>query len=200
MSVLFYDTETTGVPEKYLPIEDERQPHIVQIAGFLSADDGKEMSCLNLMTRPAGWVIPDAAAAVHGITTETALKFGMSEKWAVIALISMGLQADMICGHNVAFDDEMLEIAVKRFGIPDDVWLKFKGKPRYCTADHSTDLVNIPPTQRMIETGYGNKPKRPKLIEAYKHFFGEEFDGAHDAMVDVRACARVFFHLQQIGA
>jgi len=43
-----------------------------------------------------------------------------------------------------------------------------------------------------------NKPKPPKLEECIRHFFGEELDGAHDAMVDVVACRRVFFHLRTL--
>ena len=34
-----------------------------------------------------------------------------------------------------------------------------------------------------------------KLIEAHTHFLGIGFDGAHDALVDVRACHRVHRHL-----
>jgi DNA polymerase-3 subunit epsilon len=37
--------------------------------------------------------------------------------------------------------------------------------------------------------------KWPKLTDAYMHFFGEELDGAHDALVDVRGCQRVHLHL-----
>ncbi len=38
--------------------------------------------------------------------------------------------------------------------------------------------------------------KWPKLQETYKFLFGEEFEGAHDAMADVRACARIYFELR----
>jgi len=37
--------------------------------------------------------------------------------------------------------------------------------------------------------------KWPKLIESYQFLFNESFDGAHDALADVRACARVHRHL-----
>jgi len=51
----------------------------------------------------------------------------------------------------------------------------------------------------MLAAGF-TKPKPPKLEECIRHFFNEELDGAHDAMVDVRACRRVYFHLQTMGA
>ncbi|AOW48412.1 3'-5' exonuclease family protein [Acetobacter ascendens] len=66
---------------------------------------------------------------------------------------------------------------------------------KFCTMDAAAPLVNLPPTARMIAAGI-DKPKAPKLEECIKHFFNEELKGAHDAMVDVRACARLFFHLR----
>lgn len=50
---------------------------------------------------------------------------------------------------------------------------------------------------RMLAAGI-SKPKAPKLAECVKHFFGEDLAGAHDALVDVRACARVFFRLRDL--
>ena len=43
-----------------------------------------------------------------------------------------------------------------------------------------------------------NKPKSPKLEECIEHFFGEKLSGAHDAMVDVGACKRVYFNLKAL--
>jgi DNA polymerase III epsilon subunit-like protein len=49
---------------------------------------------------------------------------------------------------------------------------------------HTTNVLKIPGR-------YGDF-KWPKLEEAYKHYYGEIFSGAHDALVDVRACRDVF--------
>lgn len=35
----------------------------------------------------------------------------------------------------------------------------------------------------------------PRLQEAYKHAFGKEFEGAHDAMSDIRATKEIYFWL-----
>lgn len=59
--------------------------------------------------------------------------------------------------------------------------------------------MNLPPTERMRAAGF-NKPKPPKLEECIRHFFNEDLDGAHDAMIDVAACRRVYFHLKTLEA
>jgi len=46
--------------------------------------------------------------------------------------------------------------------------------------------------------GFAFKP--PKLSELYKHLFGEWFEGAHNAMVDVEATTRAFGELVKRGA
>ena len=42
------------------------------------------------------------------------------------------------------------------------------------------------------------KNKLPKLTEAYQHFFGKDFDGAHSAMANVNAYIEVYFEIKDI--
>jgi DNA polymerase-3 subunit epsilon len=60
----------------------------------------------------------------------------------------------------------------------------------------STPLVKLPPTFRMMAAGRFH-PKSPTLSEFVRHFLGEEHSDAHDAIADVRACIRIFRHLNQ---
>lgn len=39
----------------------------------------------------------------------------------------------------------------------------------------------------------------PILQELHNHLFNEDFDGAHDALADVKATARCFFELKRLG-
>ncbi|MCX2563282.1 hypothetical protein OQ497_04805 [Acetobacter thailandicus] len=36
--ILFYDTETTGLPDKYCSLDDPKQPRCVQLAAILTDD------------------------------------------------------------------------------------------------------------------------------------------------------------------
>ena len=70
-------------------------------------------------------------------------------------------------------------------------------KPVFCTMEAACSVVNLPPTAKMLAAGI-HRPKSPKLEECVKHFFNEDLQGAHDAMVDVAACRRVYLHLKSL--
>ena len=72
---LFFDTETTGFPNKKSPLDDPSQPHLVQLGAVLC--DGRVVRAqLDLIVNP-GVPIPEKATAVHGITDEMAAKCGV---------------------------------------------------------------------------------------------------------------------------
>jgi DNA polymerase-3 subunit epsilon len=58
----------------------------------------------------------------------------------------------------------------------------------------ATPICKMPPTEKMMARGRKDF-KSPRLEEAYRIMFGERMDGAHDAMSDVKATARLFFHI-----
>lgn len=195
--ILFFDTETTGLPDYRSPSNAAHQPHLVQLAHILCEDDGTEVEQANVIIRPDGWVIPDEVAAIHGITTEIALEKGIPMADAMGAFLTARRRADLRVAHNVSFDDRIMRIAMLRHGLTREDIETLEAARKFCTVQATTMLVNLPPTEKMLAAGF-NKPKPPKLIECIKHFFGEELDGAHDAMVDVAACRRVYFHLQTL--
>ena len=63
-------------------------------------------------------------------------------------------------------------------------------KSLFCTMKSSTNLCRLPGR-------YGNF-KWPKLTELYKFLFNEEMEGAHDAMVDVRATRKCYYRLKEV--
>jgi DNA polymerase-3 subunit epsilon len=190
--ILFFDTETTGFFNDRLPVDHPTQPHIVQLAAQLSEKDGRPVAGFSLIIDP-GVEIPPGAASVHGITTERAVKFGVSSEFALSTFAHLYQRAELIVGHNIKFDKNVTETAISRHYKA----LKRLEKALFCTMEAATPVVNLPPTERMIAAGI-TKPKSPKLGECIRHFFGEDLDGAHDAMVDVAACRRVYLHLKSL--
>lgn len=197
--ILFFDTETTGLPDYRSPSNAAHQPHLVQLAHILCEDDGAEVESANVIVRPDGWTIPDEVAAIHGITTEIALEKGIPMADAMEAFLMARRRAELRVAHNVIFDDRIMRIAMLRHGLTREEIEALEAARKFCKVQATTHLVNLPPTEKMLAAGF-DKPKPPKLIECIKHFFGEELDGAHDAMVDVAACRRVYFHLKSLEA
>lgn len=191
MNLLFFDTETTGKANFKAGPEWPLQPRCVQLAALLCAPDGTEIAWFNHIIEPDGWDIPAEAAAVHGITLERAKAEGVPISRAIINFVELLIQTEWLVAHNIDFDDLILHSELHRMRA--DILEQFKAKRRFCTMRAATDICKIP-------TGWGRgKYKWPKLVEAHQHFFGKGFEGAHDAMADVRACARVYFALQRLA-
>jgi len=179
---LFFDTETTGFFYRDRPLTDPAQPHLCQLGAILTDATGATQAELNMLVRPDGWIIPEGAQRVHGISQQHAAKYGVEESQVVRLFRDLCFLADLLVAHNFAFDDSILDIAYARYEITK------QPRSSYCTMKESTPLCKIPSARG----GY----KWPKCTEAYKHFFGVEFDGAHDAMADVRACKDIFFAIK----
>lgn len=182
MRTLVFDTETTGLHNSF----------IVQLAAVLY--DGRravsQMSTIILPIDKDGDIvkIPDAVAAIHGITNDIALNVGILCSTALCAFVGMMMRADRIVAHNLRFDLARIKDELSRNNMDDGRLDKI---PRVCTMASSTSICRIPSNRG----GY----KWPKLIEAHKHFLGKEFDGAHNALNDVCACARVLWALEDGG-
>lgn len=199
--ILIYDTETTGLPDFKVPSDASHQPHIVQFAAILVDPATRiERASIDLIVKPDGWAIPDEVAAIHGITNEIAESCGVDERTVADLFFGLRKKATVEVAHNSGFDRRIMRIAMLRHlaMTREDIEVSEAGK-NYCTMKAAQPIVNLPPTDRMLAAGFRG-PKQPKLSECVKHFFDEELEGAHNALVDVRACARLYFHLVDLQA
>jgi DNA polymerase-3 subunit epsilon len=183
---LFFDTETTGKADFRAAPDAAHQPHVVQLAALLTEDDGEERGCFNAIITPSGYNIPREAASIHGITTDIANACGLPLVSALSTFSMMCARADTLVAHNIDFDFLVMKCAYLRIGKPD----RMADLAAFCTMRAATDICQLPGP-------YGFK--WPKLTEAHLHLCGSELEGAHDALADVRGCARVFFALQSIS-
>jgi len=178
---LFFDTETTG-----LSSEDR----IVQIAWILEDTDGDVLSERSAIIEPTyDFSIPYRSTLVHGITTEQAFEEGEDIFSVLDEFYEDFEQSQVIVGHNIGFDKRFL---VREFDLIGRS-LDFDGKKTVCTMKSSAEWCEIPKSNSYS----GFKP--PKLTELYEILFGEDFDGAHDALEDTRACQQCFHELVSLG-
>ncbi len=185
---LTFDTETSGKCQFKLPPNHPTQPRIVQLGALLKDSENHVVAEINLLVKPVGFTIPDEAAAIHGITTEKALRYGLKIETVIKLFIQLVKMSDLIVAHNIAYDDLLVKGELMRAGYLDDLAL-FSSKPSYCTMQKTTDICKLP--------GKFGSYKWPQLQEAYKHFFGAAFEGSHDAMADVKACDRVYCEINK---
>jgi DNA polymerase III epsilon subunit-like protein len=196
--ILAYDTETTGLPDFKNPSDAPHQPHIVQLAAMLiNPITERPVVSVNLIVRPDGWTIPDEVAAIHGITQDIAMAVGVSETLVTQVYMELINQAELRVAHNVSFDDRIMRIAMLRFGMDRAACEVVEARPKFCTMGAASKIMNMPPTEKMQMAGF-TKPKPPKLAEAMQYFFAEKLEGAHNALHDVAATARLYFKLQNL--
>jgi len=190
MRYCFFDTETTGLPRNYsaptTDLDNWSAARLVQLGWILEDDRRGILSKANIIVRPEGFEIPEAASNVHGITTEQALKEGVSCKQAVYYFLGAARLADVLVGHNVGYDTSVVGSELVRQWGKDYI----DGMRTIDTMKSSVDFCQIPGAR-----GY----KWPKLIELHNKLFGCDFEDAHDAFSDISATRKCFWKLREMG-
>ena len=185
---LFFDTETNGLPKDWkAPFTDlGNWPRIIQLAFvFCNANGDIEFEYKRLI-KPDGWTIPkERFWEVHGYYTENNNVLGVPMQDALKNLCDAIDNTSLMVAHNLAFDYPVVTAEMLRYGVRPN------NKPaKFCTMKSTTDICRIPQNGRLSF-------KWPKLEELHHFLFGEYFEGAHDALTDVRATARCFFELKR---
>lgn len=180
MVALFFDTETTGFPSESKPIQ------IVQIAAILQRVDGdrRVLGEINLIVKPT-IPIPQEVIDIHGIDDQLAERFGVSVSYAESSFIQLLEMADVVVAHNIDFDEKATRNAWPA------AYPLLASKQHYCTMLNAV-YFDIPKR-------HAGKSKWPKLSDAYRYFFGKDFENAHDAMADVRACRDIYFAINKLN-
>lgn len=198
--ILFFDTETTGLPDFKAPSDADHQPHIVELAALLCADDGRIVRAYHSIVAPGGWEISEEMTEIHGIEHNFAMRHGSEEADVLDTLMTLSHSGDdatqtFRVAHNRSFDDRIIRIGLKRhFGEQKaDRWSSATGA---CTAIMSTDRCRIPPTNKMMAAGI-KRFKTPKLEEAVRIILGREPTAAHSALGDVLDCRDLYLALRE---
>ncbi|MBN1154917.1 3'-5' exonuclease [candidate division KSB1 bacterium] len=185
---LFFDTETTGLPKNYnAPISDVHNwPRLVQLAWSIYDKNETLIEENDYIIKPVGFTIPANVVRIHGITTEIALSKGVPIIDVLARFRTAVSRVNYLIAHNVSYDLNILGAEFMRMKTD----IPFPGVRQVCTMKSTADYCKIPGTY-----GY----KWPNLNELYMTLFHEPLAGAHNALSDVRACAKSFFELKRRG-
>lgn len=187
MTIIF-DTETTGKPINYkAPATDlNNWPRIVQLAWIVIDDAENEVCGYNFNIKPDGWTVHPEAQAVHGLSLEHLHETGHPAPEIISKFFDDYDRSKTLVAHNLAFDYNVLAAEAIRYGLR----AKSKIASKVCTMEVSTPVLKL-------RGGFRGGYKWPKLSELHQYLFKEDFEGAHDALIDVRACARCFFEMKR---
>lgn len=185
MCCLFFDTETTGLPnDDSAPTTDtDNWPRMVQLAWVRVSPDTQEIGDVkSRIVSPDGFRIPSSAESVHGISTRRAVEEGTPLGDVLEAFLGAVSSSDTLVGHKVDFDRSVVGAELVRQRGQDTL----EDVPTICTMKQTEVFCG-----KSNYYGY----RYPSLQELHQTLFDCEFDDAHDAGADVRAGARCFLEL-----
>ena len=192
----FIDTETTGLPiNDNLPYTElDNWPYIVQVALIIEDDNYGVLAKRNIILKPDGYVIPESSTKVHGISNERAEKNG-EDRDKVISFLDLVLyNSDIIIGHNVSFDLNVIKSEILRVKGRKNVLFEQKEHSIIDTMKMGMNICKIP--NLSFHTRLSQPYKYPRLDELYYQLFNKHFDNQHNAMADIQATYDCYYELK----
>ena len=190
MKILVFDTETTGLPEKNAEIiATHKWPYIVQIS-YILYDTDKNI-VLNYVDQiiklPKKVIISEESENIHKISNEMSRSKGADIKKELNKFNNIISKADIIVGHNILFDKNMITVECLRNKLDENL-INTGRKPEFCTMKKSVNICKIIKVANNGDQYY----KYPKLLELHEYLFGTIPDGLHNSMIDVLVCFRCY--------
>lgn len=213
MKIAVFDTETTGLPKSKILNELTLHlwPYIVQFSYLIYDTELKKITKkVDLVIRiPENINISDEVSDIHGITNFISQNSQYKIEDALIHFSKdyLNYNIDLIVGHNLSFDINMLKIELMREinnqkktndkrifsqlleNLND---MKPDSQELYCTMQKSIELCNLKTTSK-----YGKEyVKFPKLNELHMKLFNSSPKNLHNSLNDVLICLRCYYMLE----
>lgn len=186
MNILFFDTETNGLPLEYdAPVEDiDNWPRLIQLAWKIYNADGSVILQSERIIKPKGYVISPESTTIHGISQDTASKIGFDLDRVLKEFIYDLSTVDLIVAHNLNFDQSIIGCEFYRCGLNNPI-PKIRG---ICTMKLTTNFCAL---------GKAGNYKWPTLEELHFKLFNSAARRTeiHNANEDVELLTRCFFKL-----
>ena len=191
-TILFFDTETNGLPRDYKAgvTNTSNWPRMIQLGWIITDEQGNVLKQESRLIYP-DFVINEAVTRLTGITTDQARRDGTDISEVLTEFMADVENASLLVGHNIDFDRHIVGCEMVRMQSDPRTLMT---KPAVCTMQRSTNFCAIP-SKSSYHTGY----KYPTLTELYTKLFGHAFSGAHDALADITATKECYFELCKRG-
>ena len=192
IKALIFDTETNGVPKKYIAAEEDlnNYPQVVQLAANLIEIDLEELTKVKVLYSFNSLITPfrkgspieisARAEEIHGKSFALCEKEGQDLNSVLFLFQGIVNSADLIVAHNLFFDKNVM---ISEF-LNNDMRLTHKRSTKQlCTMRYTTPLLKLPGK-------FKGQHKYPSLAELFKYCTNsniEDYYNAHDAEQDVSA-------------
>ena len=215
VKILAFDTETNTMlireknSKKLLSFADYKNnnslwstyinicPSIIQLSYILyDTNNSSNAKIFNkYIDIPDNIIITKETIKIHHITRETILLNKIKIDDALNEFMNDFSKADVVVGHNVQFDRTMIIAELIRISKEqkEDNFKQIKqmmnNKKFACTMKITTPIL-----KQVLHVNNKTVFKSPKLIEAYKYYFGYEPNKKflHNALIDTIVCLRVY--------
>ncbi len=188
MRVLFLDTETTGLPEgKNISLYNtQKWPYVIQLSYIIFDTEVNEVvhTFDSVIKLDDNVEISEKSISMHGVTRERSQTEGVIMKGALEELNDNLKTIDLIVGHNISFDKQIMIVE----NIRNNVFSLFPKKQSFCTMKEYKMYCDIK-KERADGTTYA---KYPTLCELHEKLFGTKPNNLHNSYVDVLVCARCY--------
>jgi DNA polymerase III epsilon subunit-like protein len=191
MKVLFFDTETSGLPHDECRntlslVNRHLWPKIVQYSSItLDTETGSVESMSDYIVKVDDSLVLDGQSAeIHGITNLISKTQGVPIEKVLETFTQECENADLIVAHNLDFDKNMLLKEWYDLISCDDM-----------TKVHKFTNPYIKFKKTISKKEY---VKWPTLEELHTHLFNEDLSGVnlHNALVDTMICARCWYNIE----
>ena len=182
MTILYFDTESTGLIEKNAKWDRDYDsfPRIVSIAWILEDDNEILEDRYHILA--VDQQLTEEAIRIHGLTNEMVMS-GEAQASILVQFINAALLADKIVGQNIYFDTSIIKASILRLFGPD-------------SNEASEAIAALDKSKRvdLMKAGASYFQGWKKLVDIYEILFKEKFN-AHNAQDDMRALRRCYKEL-----
>lgn len=163
MVISCIDTETTGL--------NKNTDRIIQLAVTNFDENFNILLDKVWYIKPSGtWKINPDAQAVHNISEEYINEHGVPLKSIVPELLEILADNPILTYNGATFDISFVQREFEREGLE--------------TGFENHEFIDAFDIERRVNSN--------KLADAYRRYFGEDFENAHDASSDVHATIKVY--------
>ncbi len=188
MRLLVLDTETTGLPlkKKASIYEKEQWPYVIQLSYILfNTETNKiEETFDKIIKLDENIEITEKSISMHKITKELSQSNGIDICYALQKLNSILSKTDMLIGHNISFDKQILIVE----NIRNKMVSNFPKVKTFCTMKNYKDFCAI---IQKREDG-STYMKYPTLCELHEKLFDTQPDNLHNSYIDVLICLKCY--------